>query len=189
MPVFHKLRIYHAVLAFLVLAAYFTGDEIEVLHNWLGYGVAAMIVFRIGWGVAGPRQLGISRLFPDIMALAKIRRMNHPMVSRTLLAGIVINLLLVTGTGLLMEPPPIGPFAAEVSIAPVFANDDRDRDRGRDGNENEALEEVHETTANLLVLFVVLHVTYLLAFKRPMAFFMLFLRNGGAAAAPPQKKA
>jgi cytochrome b len=90
-----------------------------------------------------------------------------------------------------MEPPPIGGFAAEMSIAPAFADDDGEREHDRDGKENEALEEVHETAANLLVLFVVLHVTYLLAFKRPMALFMLFARDAGAPAAgrAAQKKA
>lgn len=189
MSVFHKIRIYHAVLALLVTAAYLTGDELEGLHVWLGYAVAVVILFRILWAAVGSRQLGISRLFPHLMELAKIRRMNHPMVSRTLLAGIVINLLLVTATGLVMEPPPVAAFAAGTVIGPALADDDRDRKHDRDGKENEVLEEIHETTANLLVLFVVLHVAYLLAFKRPMALFMLFLRNGGAAAAPPQKKA
>jgi len=186
MSVFHKIRLYHAALALLVTAAYFTGDELEGVHNWLGYAVAAVILFRALWAAVGPRQLGISRLFPDLTELAKVRRLNHPMISRTLLAGIVITLLLTTGTGLLMEPPPIGGFAAEMSIAPAFA-DDGEREHDRDGKENEALEEVHETTANLLVLFVVLHVAYLLAFKRPMALFMLFAREAGAPAV--QKKA
>lgn len=184
MSVFHKIRLYHAVLALLVTAAYLTGDELEDLHIWLGYAVAAVIFFRLLWAAVGPRQLGISRLFPDLMELAKVRRPNHPMISRTLLAGIVINLLLATGTGLLMEPPPIGQFAAEVSIAPAFADNDGDREHDRDGKENQALEEVHETTANLLVLFVALHVAYLLAFKRPMALFMLYLRNAVAPVAP-----
>ncbi|PKP77286.1 MAG: cytochrome B [Alphaproteobacteria bacterium HGW-Alphaproteobacteria-3] len=191
MSVFHKIRLYHAALAILVTAAYLTGDELEDLHNWLGYAVAAVILFRALWAAAGPRQLGISRLFPDLTELAKVRRLNHPMISRTLLAGIVVTLLLTTGTGLLMEPPPIGGFAAEMSIAPAFADDDGEREHDRDGKENEALEEVHETAANLLVLFVVLHVTYLLAFKRPMALFMLFARDAGAPAAgrAAQKKA
>ncbi|MBN8530474.1 MAG: hypothetical protein J0L97_01240, partial [Alphaproteobacteria bacterium] len=38
----------------------------------------------------------------------------------------------------------------------------------------EALEEVHEFFGNLLLVFVGLHVTYLLTFKRPLAKFMLF---------------
>jgi cytochrome b len=183
MSVFHKIRLYHAALALLVTAAYFTGDELEGLHNWLGYAVAAVILFRALWAAVGPRQLGISRLFPDLTELAKVRRLNHPMISRTLLAGIVVTLLLATGTGLLMEPPPIDGFAAEVTIAPAFADDDGEREHDRDGKENEALEEVHETAANLLVLFVVLHVTYLLVFKRSMALFMLFLRDAGAPSA------
>ncbi|MDP1627414.1 MAG: cytochrome b/b6 domain-containing protein [Parvibaculum sp.] len=187
MSVFHRIRLYHAALAILVAAAYLTGDELDDLHIWLGYAVAAVILFRVLWAAIGPRQLGISRLFPDLTELAKVRRLNHPMISRTLLAGIVINLLLATGTGLLMEPSPIGQLAAEMSIAPAFADDDREREHDRDGKKNEVLEEVHETTANLLVLFVALHVAYLLAFKRPMALFMLFLREAGAPVA--QKKA
>jgi len=188
MSVFHKIRLYHAALALLVAATYLTGDELESMHVWLGYAVAAVILFRILWAAAGPRQLGISRLFPDLTELAKVRRLNHPMISRTLLAGIAVTLLLATGTGLVMEPPPIGRVAAEVSVTPVFADDDGDRERDRDHEENEALEEVHETTANLLVLFVALHVTYLFAFKRPMALFMLFLRDPGHRTAT-QKKA
>lgn len=183
MSMFHKIRLYHAALALLVTAAYFTGDELEGLHNWLGYAVAVVILLRVFWAAVGPRQLGISRLFPDLMELAKVRRLNHPMISRTLLAGIVIALLFTTGTGLLMEPPPIGGFAAEVTIAPAFADDDGEREHDREGKDNEALEEIHETAANLLVLFVTLHVAYLLTFKRPMALFMLFLRSPGAPAA------
>lgn len=184
MSVFQKIRLYHALLALLVTAAYLTGDDAEELHIWLGYAVAGVILFRAGWAVTGPKQLGISRLFPDLMELAKARRMNHPMISRALLAGIVINLLLATGTGLLMEPPPIGPLAAEMTVSSALADEDKhEHDRGseRDGEReskgSEALEEVHETTANLLVLFVALHVAYLFAFKRPMALFMLFRRN------------
>ena len=187
MSVFHKIRFYHAVLAILVTAAYLTGDELDEVHLWLGYGVALVILFRIAWAAAGSKQLGISKLFPDVVALAKVRRLNHPMISRTLLAGIVINLLLVTGTGLMMEPPPIGAFAAELTVSPALADDeDRDRERGSDHEGGEVLEEIHETTANLLVLFVLLHVAYLLTFKRPMALFMLFLRGVGVQA---QKKA
>ncbi len=80
MSVFHKIRLYHAALAILVIAAYFTGDELEGLHNWLGYAVAAVILMRVLWAAVGPRQLGISRLFPDLTELAKVRRLNHPMI-------------------------------------------------------------------------------------------------------------
>ena len=55
------------------------------------------------------------------------------MISRTLLAGIVVTLLLTTGTGLLMEPPPIGGFAAEVTIAPAAAKD-KAKDKGSKKN-------------------------------------------------------
>jgi cytochrome b len=68
-----------------------------------------------------------------------------------------------------------------------------DDDRDEDGtemrtisagaeDEDEWLEKLHETLANILIILVVLHVTYLLIFKRPIARFMLF-------AAKPKHKA
>lgn len=49
--------------------------------------------------------------------------------------------------------------------------------RKRESFMDEALEETHEFFGNLLLIFVGLHVSYLLLFKRPLAKFMLFVLN------------
>jgi cytochrome b len=55
MAVMHRIRIFHAFLALTVLAAYFSA-EMGLIHAWLGYGVAALILFRnLGWNVFTPR--------------------------------------------------------------------------------------------------------------------------------------
>lgn len=46
-------RIVHWALVVLLLVSWFTGGENMQLHRWSGYGVLALLVFRLWWGVAG----------------------------------------------------------------------------------------------------------------------------------------
>lgn len=46
-------RVVHWALVVLILVAWFTGGENMQLHRWVGYGILALIVFRLWWGVAG----------------------------------------------------------------------------------------------------------------------------------------
>lgn len=182
-----RLRTYHLILAMLVIAAYFTGDDDRV-HAWLGYAVAAVIAVRIIMALAGSPQLGLMRFYPQFEGLKLGTALTHPAVSRILLLGIAVCTIGAVGTGIWMERghslgiggPPIGGGRAEgAQVLSV----DRKRDEGveRDsarlskGEGEEALEEAHELLANLLLALVGAHVTYLVLFKRPLAQFMLFL--------------
>jgi cytochrome b len=184
MTLLERLRIYHATLATLALAAYMTG-ELGLIHTWLGYTIAAVIVLRIVWGSFGPRQVGISRLMPRLSEIPQIRWFNHPEVSKILLSGIIINLLLTTATGIAIDQfssfiraPRIEVSASDASTAwrhataaPVIT----EASIAKHDDERESwLGELHEATANLLLVFVVMHVGYLLLFKRKLALFMLF---------------
>lgn len=46
-------RIVHWSLVVLLLVSWFSGGENMQLHRWAGYGVLALLVFRLWWGVAG----------------------------------------------------------------------------------------------------------------------------------------
>lgn len=177
MSIFHCLRLYHTALAILAILAYVSG-EAGAIHRWLGYGVAGIIAFRLCWGIVGPRQIGISRLFPNIAELIRVRWLGHPAISKALLTGIVVSLLTVTVSGIMMDRPATS--ARQLLTSPAHADEDRDRHgdaRRGHGKEDEFLEELHETAANLLLLCVGLHVAYLFAFKRKMALFMLFIET------------
>ena len=63
MNVMYRMRLYHALLAVLAVAAYLTG-EIRPYHAWLGYGVACVIVLRLLWASGGERQAGLMRFYP-----------------------------------------------------------------------------------------------------------------------------
>jgi cytochrome b len=186
MNIMSRVRLYHALLALLAIAAYLTG-EIDPAHAWLGYGVAVVIILRLLWAIGGERQVGLMRFYPDFDGLKLKGAATHPAISRVLMLGIALCLLTVTGTGIVMdEGRSLGLEPAGVERA-VFdpavraerrqSDDDEDGgDRDREHGDDGALSEVHELAANLLLLFVGLHVSYLLLFKRPLAKFMLFLR-------------
>jgi cytochrome b len=199
MNIMNRVRLYHALLAVLAIAAYLTGETGPV-HAWLGYGVSAVIVLRLLWALGGERQVGLMRFYPDFGALKLKGAATHPAISRVLMLGIALCLLTVTGTGIAMDQGRsigLGTPRAE-SAAPAqgaegriryrdaeHREDDEEGDRGEHG-EDGPLSEVHEIAGTLLLVFVGLHVTYLLLFKRPLAKFMLFLpRTGKKKPAPP----
>lgn len=49
------LRAFHWSLAFFVLLAWFTPGKLDGVHQFAGYAVIVLIVFRIGWGAVGTR--------------------------------------------------------------------------------------------------------------------------------------
>lgn len=191
MTTFEKIRLSHAALAVGCILAYFTG-EAGIVHAWIGYSVAAIIALRLVWGLFGPRQVGIARLVPTLEQVSAIRWLDHPAVSKILLSSIVVSLLVVTGTGIALgpgggergrrhaalsttvsqpaaqEPRELLPLAF---VSPARADDDEEGEANESG---EWIEEIHEASANLLFLFVGLHVGYVLLFKRKLAFYMLF---------------
>lgn len=199
MSVMNRVRLYHATLAVLAILAYLTG-EIDPVHAWLGYGVAVVIVLRLLWAIGGERQAGLMRFYPNFDGLKLDSAMTHPAISRTLMLGIGLSLLTVTGTGIAMDR------GRSVGLAPAgierqgtaAENSDRRTDRTtyrhdddhendhEDDDDDSALSEVHEFAGNLLLLFVGLHVTYLLVFKRPLARFMLFLPRRGITKSAPK---
>jgi cytochrome b len=185
MKVFRKLRLYHALLAFSALAAYATGGPV-IVHSWIGYAVTSIIVFRLTWGVLGPSQLRIGRFLPDLESLVRIRMADDPAIARVLLGGVVASLLLVTATGIALDqlnsrnpatearavPVPRADLGARATSVKYVAASAR---ASEDNDENEGwLVELHEFSANLMLLFVGLHVPYMVLFRRPLAGYMLF---------------
>ena len=172
MAVLNRIRIFHAFLALTVLAAYFSA-EMGLIHAWLGYGVAALILFRLIWALSGAPQLGLERFYPSFKDMHLKGFMTHPAISRTLLAGIALSVIGATGTGLLMDN---GRALQPTSLSSFsFSGESEEREGAeREDEAGEVYEEAYELLANLAIAFVIMHVLYLLSFKRPLARFMLF---------------
>lgn len=191
-PAMHSIRTYHAILALLVLLAYVT-SEWGLIHAWLGYGVGLMIVVRLGLAASGLPQLGLERFYPHFTGLKLGRITTHPAISRSILFAIAISLVTVTSTGMVMDAGRTfsGEAPAQQSDLPASTKAEDGKHNGADeGDEGESesegeeeadgedggpLGEVHEFFGNLILLLVGVHVAYLLAFKRSLVRFMLFL--------------
>ena len=173
MNVIKYLRLYHATLAITALLAYITG-EVGIIYAWLGYGVALIIVMRLLWAISGESQLGLSKFYPSFEGMKINNALTHPAISRTLLAGIALSVIAVTITGILIDQGKSIGLADIQMMPPAFADDDGEY--GEYGEREDGfLSESHEFLANVMLLFVGMHVTYLILFKRPLALFMLFV--------------
>ncbi|MDO9223009.1 MAG: cytochrome b/b6 domain-containing protein [Caulobacter sp.] len=187
MTAMHRLRLYHALLAILVLFA-FLSPEWGRAHLWLGYGVAAVILLRLAMIFSGAPQLGLSRFYPHFHGLKLGTAFTHPVISRVLLLAIAVTLLGVTATGIVMDqgrtfglgPSPVADQTRSAPPETAAIRGDDDEDHGGQGRgeheerEEGPLGEAHELLGNLLMVLVGAHVSYLLLFKRPIARFMLF---------------
>jgi len=172
MNIMQRIRIYHAMLASLALLAYLTG-ELGLVHAWLGYGVAIIIILRLLWALSGERQVGLMRFYPSFEGLKFDNAFTHPSISKSLMLGIALSLILATGTGIALDKgKSIGLANVEI-VASAHADDDEKNENK--GFLEDALEESHELFANLMLLFVGMHVTYIVLFKLPLAKFMLFI--------------
>jgi cytochrome b len=49
------VRIFHWSLVVLFATAYLTGDEVQKVHEPVGYVIAGLLVFRLVWGVIGTK--------------------------------------------------------------------------------------------------------------------------------------
>jgi len=177
MSIMQRIRAYHAVLACLVIAAYASG-ELGLIHAWLGYAIALVILGRLVAAASGVRQLGLMRFYPEFGGLKLGNAMTHPAISRTLLLAIAFCLIGVSGTGIALDRGRSLRMAATPAIATAFADSKESREEkgSHDIEQDEdPMSEVHEALANFLMGFVGLHVAYLLLFKFPLARFMLFL--------------
>lgn len=176
MNIMQRIRIYHATLATLAILAYLTG-ELGLVHAWLGYGVSIVIFLRLLWSLSGERQVGLMRFYPSFEGLQANNLFTHPAISKSLMFGIALSLLAVTGTGIALDKGKAIRLANMQTISVAYADNDEREGGGGGGGEKEEgfLGESHELFANLLLLFVGMHVTYIALFKFPLAKFMLFV--------------
>ncbi|MFZ4762219.1 MAG: cytochrome b/b6 domain-containing protein [Alphaproteobacteria bacterium] len=177
MNLLHRIRIYHAVLAVFALLSYITG-EMGLIHAWLGYGVAMIIMLRIFWSLNGAQQLGLARFYPAFAGMNNQNFWQHPAISRILLLGIALSLTGATITGIAMDKgKTIGLVNNNGGLVQTAFAEDAYQQAEEGETEESMTSEWHELLANIMLAFVGMHVGYLVLCKRPLAKFMLFMRK------------
>jgi cytochrome b len=151
------VRVFHWSLVASFTVAYLSGEgEVPDLHAWSSYSVGGLILFRLLWGMVGPRHARFADfVFTPATVLAYGRDLLRGQAQRYLghnpLGGaMVIALLLTLALATLSGVALYGATEAAGPLAGML--------RGTSHGFGEVLEEVHEFVSNLTLLLVALHI-------------------------------
>ena len=150
------VRLFHWTLVAGFFVAYLSEDDFLTLHVWAGYTIVGLLVFRVIWGVIGPRYARFSnfvfapsvvlRYLKDILLLRARRYVGHNPAAGAMIVGLLVSLVITTATGLVLygAAENAGPLAAWLGYL------------GEEGGE--VFEEVHKFFANFTLFLVFVHV-------------------------------
>ncbi|MGX0975922.1 cytochrome b [Roseovarius sp. MBR-51] len=160
------VRIFHWSLVVAFAIAWLSAEELSTVHEIAGYGIAALVAFRLVWGLIGSRYARFAGFIkgPDAtlaylgdMVRGKERRyLGHNPAGAAMIVALLVTLSGTAFSGWLLEEPDRVAMLPEVPqiVAPAFADGDNESGKGSE----DMLEEVHEVFANLMLFLVALHV-------------------------------
>jgi len=166
------VRTIHWSLVVLYVVSYLTGEDESDLHNYAGYGVLALIVFRTAWGVIGTRHARFTDFIygpGKTLAYAKsmlsrqpIHYLGHNPLGGWMVVALLVTLFITCWSGMeYIGSKGEGPLAGYSSTVIGVALADGDEGEGEEGDE--FWEEIHEVFANLTLFLVILHIVGVLA--------------------------
>jgi cytochrome b len=162
------VRIFHWALVVTFVTAYATGEDLHEVHEWLGYTVLGLVVFRVVWGFVGPAHARFAdflqgpaevlRNLKDVVLMRPKRYLGHSPAGGAMVILLLALLAATAVTGIFVDEQreQKGPEVAAAS--PPAGYEARARSNGGERDEDSAIEEVHETLANVTLALVLLHV-------------------------------
>ncbi len=154
------VRASHWLIAVGFFVAYFTEDDAMTVHAWAGYLVGTLLVLRLIWGLVGPRYARFSNFiyapgavlnyFWTLVRGRAKRYIGHSPAGGAMIVLLILALAATVGTGLVL-------YAQEHAAGPLAPFIAHTRQIGAHEH-GSALEEVHETLANVTVALVIFHV-------------------------------
>ena len=162
---FNRVRWFHGLFVLAFLLAYFTGDEGELLHVWLGYSLVAFLAIRLLTALVKVKGFPpLSPAFRSGMAVSA--------VSRSLVVALLLAISVTVATGLTMvdNARVLGITAAVPANVAVA---DEQWEESTIPPWLEQVEDIHELAANTTLTLAGLHVGFLLAFRRRFALNMI----------------
>lgn len=145
-------RLFHWLLVIAMVVAYILSEEEELLnfHTAAGYMAGMLIIFRILWGIFGPRYskfsdfpIGISSVkgFFTNMKNSKKHSPGHNPAASVVMLGIIAFTLLVVVSGILLLASEGQGFFASFQT----------------GLSENSLKEMHEIAVNIVIALVIIH--------------------------------
>jgi cytochrome b len=159
------VRIFHWALVIAFFTAYATGEDIEEVHEWMGYTVLALVIFRIVWGFVGPvharfadfvRGPGeILRNLKGVVLMHPKRYLGHSPAGGAMVVLLLALLAATSVTGIVVEERK---EQAATSIATQTDGHDEHNEHEGEAAGKSRIAEAHEVLANLTLALVLLHI-------------------------------
>ncbi len=150
------VRIFHWSLVVSFTVAYLIEDDIMDVHLVAGYTVFGLILFRIVWGFVGSEHARfrdflyqpdeIKQFVKDTFSFKAKRYLGHNPAGGLMVYIMLLGLLITTLSGMIYYGMDewAGPFYFLAGSPEII---------------EEAMEEIHEFSANLMVLLIVIHIS------------------------------
>jgi len=182
------VRIGHWLLVVAFAVAYVTEGEPEIVHTWAGYVIAAWVLWRVAWGLVGPRHARFSDFvyrpravfgyLADLVRFRARRYLSHSPAGGAMVVALLLVLAATTTTGMITlavreGEGPLAPFFDAPALASTGAAVDRtvralspiraaraDEDGPGETTRKPGREikELHELLANLSLILVLAHI-------------------------------
>jgi len=151
------VRMFHWSLVASFAVAYLSGEgEVLSLHAWSGYIIGGLILFRLLWGLVGPRHARFADFVftpatilaygRDLLRGQAQRYLGHNPLGGAMVIALLLMLALATLSGITL-------YGAKEAAGPLAG-----MMRGTSDGFGEVLEEVHEFFSNLTLILVVFHI-------------------------------
>ncbi len=171
------VRIFHWSLVLAFSVAYLSGEEESNVHIYAGYIVLGLISFRLIWGFVGGHYARfqnfiyspktVIQYLKSLVAKKPEHYLGHNPAGGYMIVAMLICLVIVSVSGLkvLAIEEGEGPFAANTPSLTIINSSYADSDEIYENEEHESdedseefWEEIHEISANLMLLLIFLHV-------------------------------
>jgi cytochrome b len=159
------VRIFHWLLVIAFFSAYATGEDVHEVHEWMGYTVLGLVVFRVVWGLVGPAHARFAdfvrgprevlRNLKDVMLMHPKRYLGHSPAGAAMVVLLLAMLAATTVTGVVADEQheQAGPGATVTT--PSGEHGAQSREAHRDES---PIAEAHEVLANVTLALVLLHI-------------------------------
>lgn len=169
------VRMFHWGLAACFALAWLTAEEVQPVHELLGYTAAALVALRVVWGFVGSHYARFAQFvrgpgtvmayLKDMLANRERRYLGHNPAGAAMILALLLSMAGTAWTGWMMaEPQRVAMLPT--FVAPAYADDDEgDGDGDGEAGEHDgrgesegALKDVHEALATLMLMLVALHI-------------------------------
>jgi cytochrome b len=164
------VRVFHWALVAAFAIAWLTAEEAQPLHQLAGYAAAALVAFRLDWGITGTHYARFAQFVrspASVVAYLRLmirgeepRYIGHNPAGAAMIVVLLGTLSVTAWTGWQMTHGL--PVATEQAapVVQILQDDDDHEDRFDERNDHSGpagIKELHEASANLLLLLVLLH--------------------------------